>query len=438
MNRSAVRELRTRIIDNVGIKKRFSVISVESVRTAAARLLPAAERFLCELVSYPSLSGQEQEAMAFLENAFGDLNLDVERVALTDAIVSDPDYCSPIPGVKYDGRFNLRIARKGAGGGKTLLLNTHVDVVPPSPDMFAPWSPRLEHGNVFGRGACDAKGQIATVYLVLRILDELHVRPAGDIIAHLVVEEENGGNGSLAMIRRGERADACICMEPSELKILTSIRGAVWFKVLLQGKAGHSGQPGETQNALLMARDVIAVLENYHRRLLEESRGIPLFDAFDDATPLTFGRLEGGNWPATAPCEAVLEGVIGFLSNKSKEQVCLEIGQALTTCENDNIAHHADLSYTFRHDCSVIDPTEDLPQTLMNAVRSAGKTPEIAAANCSSDAWLYSNRLNIPTVQFGPGSLKACHSRHEYIGLDDILTAAEILTLFILDYCENK
>jgi acetylornithine deacetylase len=376
--------------------------------------------------------------MAFLENAFGDLNVDVERVALADALVSDPDYCSPIPDLEYDGRFNLRIARKGTGGGKTLLLNTHVDVVPPSPDMPEPWTPRLEHGNIFARGACDAKGQIATIFLVLKTLEALDAHPAGDVVAHLVVEEENGGNGSLAMVRRGEKADACICMEPSELKVVTSIRGAVWFKIHLHGRAGHSGQPGVAQNALLMARDVITALEDYHRQLLEGSRGIPLFNAFDDAVPLTFGRLEGGNWPATAPSDAVLEGVLGFLPNKSEAEVCREIAQAVAASGNGNPANHADLSFTFRHGCCTISPAEDLPKTLMNAVQSAGRTPEIAAANCSSDAWLYSNRLNIPTAQFGPGSLRVCHSRHEYVGLDDVLAAAEILTLFILDYCDGK
>lgn len=414
------------------------MVSVESVRTAASKLLPETKQFLCELITYPSLSGQEQGAMLFLERSLNDLTVDIEKVAMTDAIVSDPDYCSPIPNLKYDGRFNLRITRTGAGQGKALLLNTHVDVVPLSAGMSQPWSPRVEGGRVFGRGACDAKGQIATIYLVLRVLKELNLRLAGNVVSHLVLEEENGGNGSLAMVRRGEEADACVCMEPSECKVLTSIRGAVWFRLLLKGKAGHSGQPGETRNAILMARDAIAVLEGYHNRLLEESHGIALFDAHPNPIPLTFGRLEAGSWPATAPCEAILEGVLGLLPNKSKEQVCREMHHAFATCGNEDLASHLDLSFTFQHDCSVIDPAHDVPQRLMNAVKSVGLSPEIAAAACSSDAWLYRNYLGIPTVQFGPGSLKVCHSKDEYIDMADIQRAAETLTLFIVDYCGTK
>src|SRR5437870_3033248 len=80
----------------------------------------------------------------------------------------------------------------------------------------------------------------------------------GDLVAHIVVEEEKGGNGSLAMAGTGGKADGCVVLEASDGKLFTSSRGAVWFHLELQGKAGHSGQAGQTRSALLMARDAIA------------------------------------------------------------------------------------------------------------------------------------------------------------------------------------
>lgn len=411
--------------------------SVSSIKAAGSELLSETEKFLCDLVKFPSLSGQEEGAVLFLKEAFDRLSAEVEKVGLSDSIVSDPDYCNPIPDLKYEGRFNLRLARRGSGGGKTLLLNTHVDVVPPSGGMSEPWRPRIEQGKVFGRGACDAKGQIAAIYLALRILETLDVKLAGDVIVHLVVEEENGGNGSLTMIRRGEKADGCICLEPSECKVLTSIRGAVWFRLVLKGKAGHSGQPGETQSSLLMAREAMGILEKYHDELLEESRHLALFDAYPDPMPLTFGRLEAGSWPATTPGEAVLEGVLGLLPNRSKEQVCEEMRQALANCGDDYFAKNFSLSFTYRHDCCVVDPGQELPQKLLGAIKAHASSPEIGVATCSSDAWLYNNQLRIPTVQFGPGSLKVCHSKDEHIDMADIKKSAGILVLFITDYCGN-
>ena len=410
------------------------MIPAERIAAMTSELLPEAETFLCDLIRFPSTSSHETEAMEFLGRECGMPNVRVETVDLSDSLLSDPDYCSPIPGLKYDGRFNLRLVRKGTGGGRTLLLNTHVDVVPPSNDMAEPWTPRVEDGRVFGRGACDAKGQIATVFLVLRTLDALGVELRGDVVAHLVVEEENGGNGTLAMVRGGEKADACIVVEPSECRVLTSIRGAVWFKLRLTGKAGHSGAAGETRSALLMAREAMGILEAYHDRLLEESRNLPLYDVYPNPMPLTFGRLHAGDWPAMAPSLAVLEGVLGFLPNKTRDQVCSEMRRALIGGD-DFLAENVDLSFTYRHDCSVVDPGHELPQGILRAAREMGVSSEAGAATSSSDAWLYSNQLGIPAVHFGPGLLQVCHARSEHIDMADIGKAAGVLTAFILDYC---
>lgn len=375
--------------------------------------------------------------MLFLHEQLSQLKLDVEKVELSNAILDDPDYSDPVPGLQYDGRFNLRVARPGRGGGKTLLLNTHTDVVPPSEGMIDAYAGRAENGVVHGRGACDAKGQVATIFLVLKVLEALKVRLTGDVVAHLVVEEENGGNGTLAMTRRGERADGCIVMEPSDGKLFTSIRGAVWFRLVLTGKAGHSGQAGVTRSALLMARDAIGILERYHADLLDNSRGFELFDAHANPMPITFGRLYAGNWPASAPSEAVLEGVLGLLPNKRKEQVCQEMRQALVDGGGQALADHCKLTFMYRHDSSVVDPCHALPQTLLRAACDVGTQLGIAGMTASCDAWWYNNQLEIPTAVYGPGSLSVAHSKDECIQMSDIATAAEVLVQTIMDYCGN-
>jgi len=206
-------------------------------------LLPEAQRLLCELVAFPSTPGKEQEEMLFLCDRFGTLAVDVEKVELSDSILNDPDYSNPIDGLKYDGRFNLRVVRKGTGGGRSLLLNTHTDVVPPSEGMTDPWVGRVEDGVVFGRGACDAKGQVATLFLVLKALDALETELCGDVVVHLVVEEENGGNGSLAMARRGEQADGCIVLEPSGGKLFPEGRGTAAKQGYPEAHSSWRGMP---------------------------------------------------------------------------------------------------------------------------------------------------------------------------------------------------
>jgi acetylornithine deacetylase len=398
------------------------------------KLLPEAEKFLCEMIRFPSTPGQEHEVMLFAEQEFKKIaGVTVERVAMSDAIKNDPDYSTPVEGIKYDGRFNLRVVRKGSGGGKKLIFNAHTDVVPGSEGQSDPYKPRVSEGIVYGRGACDDKGQVATFYLLLKTLDVLGVKTAGDVVGHIVNEEENGGNGSLAMARTGEKADGCIVLEASEGKLFTSIRGAVWFKIIFHGKAGHSGQAAQTKSALLLARDAIAILEKFHAELLKASRGHPLFDPFPNPMPITFGKMVAGNWPAAAPSRAQLEGVLGLLPNTTKEQVMEGMRRALAG--DPNIAGNFELTFMYRHDSSVVDPAHPFPQAVLAAAKNADVPVEISAMTASCDAWFYNNQLGIPTVVYGPGTLKVAHSKDEQIPMKDIAASATLLANLVQNFC---
>ena len=408
----------------------------DPIRQTVEKLLPDAERFLADLIRIPSLPGQEHEVMLLCEREFSQLGVSVERIPLSDALKQDPDYSTPVPGITYDGRFNLRVVRPGTGGGRKLIINAHTDVVPPSEGQVDAFNPQVKDGVMFGRGACDDKGQVALFYLTLKVLDALGAKMPGDLVGHIVVEEENGGNGSLAMARTGEKADGCMVLEASGGKLFTSIRGAVWFRLVLHGKAGHSGQAGQTRSALLLARDAIAVLEAYHAELLAASWGFPLFDPYDNPMPITFGKLEAGNWPAAAPSRAVLEGVLGLLPNRTKEQVCAEMLEALEHGGDKLLPRNFELSFMYRHDCSVVDPDHALPQAILASAKQAELPLEVSAMTASCDAWFYNNQLDIPTVVFGAGTLKVAHSKEEQLALKDLADAAVLLSTFVRNYCQ--
>jgi acetylornithine deacetylase len=407
----------------------------ENIGKTVSSLLPEAERFLCDIIRFPSTPGQERSAMEYVSAAFSGIATSVEQIPISNSLRDDEDYSDPIPDLTYHGRFNLRVVYRGAGGGRSLLANTHLDVVPASRGQKQPFEPVVEGGIIRGRGACDAKGQVATLFLALMALREIGKPLGGDVIVHLVVEEEVGGNGTLAMIRRGEKADGAIVMEPTELNILPSVRGAVWFRVRCQGRAGHSGRPGDTVSALKMAREVMGILEAYHGNLLAQSKGIPLFDKFANPMPLTFGRLHAGDWPAASPDEAILEGVLGFLPNKTRSQIMDEMRAAIDNCGDEWLRQHTEIKFTYRHDAHVLDQGHPLVQQLLSCCREEGLPSEISAMTASCDSWLYNNRLGIPTVVFGPGSLGCAHSGWEEIEMEQIADAARTLVRFILNWC---
>lgn len=404
----------------------------QELSATVARLLPEAEAFLCTLIRFESVPGSEQDAMEFCARVFSLPGVAVERIPLSNAIKNDPDYSTPVPGIEYDGRCNLRVVRRGSGGGRKLILNAHADVVPASEGMGHAFSPRVENGIVYGRGACDDKGQVAVLWLLFKTLDALNITTAGDLVVHIVVEEENGGNGTLAMVRTGETADGCVVLEASEGKLFTSIRGAIWFRVEFHGTAGHSGQVAMTKSALLIARDAIAALEKFHADLLAGSRGLPLFDPYPNPMPLTFGKLHAGNWPAAAPSLAVLEGVLGFLPNKTKEQVMDGMRKVL----EETCAGGFDLSFLYRHDSSVIPADHAFPRTILSAAEAVGHPLEVDAMTASCDAWFYNNQLGIPTVVYGAGTLKVAHSKDEQIPMQEIGNAAEVLVRLAIDFSQ--
>lgn len=410
-------------------------IDKQAVLGTVDRLMPSTADFLAKLISFPSTSGKEHELMCWAEEAFRALGVEVTRVPLSDEIRDDEDYSSPIPNLRYQGRFNLRLRLPGSGAGKRLLLNTHTDVVPPSEGQENPFQAVRADGVVHGRGACDAKGQVATIYLLLATLAELDVGLAGDLIVHLVVEEENGGNGTLAMARAGEKADACIVMEPTAGKIYTSVRGAVWFRLLCEGKPGHSGRAGDTVSALLLARKAMDVLEQYHDQLLAASRGIPLFDKYDNPMPITFGRLIAGDWPATAPARATVEGVLGLLPNKTRYEVMDEIRHVLASSDDQRLSERVRVEFIYRHDSHVLDPRHPLAETLKQCCQSWDQPGEIDAMTASCDSWMYNNQLKIPTVVYGPGALSFAHSNEEQIALVQIADAGCVLTDFAVRWC---
>lgn len=390
---------------------------------------------LCDLISIPSVRGREGPAVREMHRRIQGVVDESELVPVPDEIQEDPDYSFRLEDFSYSDQPNLRIIKRGSGGGRSLIVNTHLDVVPPSPDQEKPFEGRLIDGTVYGRGACDCKGQAAMFYLALAALKEMGAGLRGDVIGHLVIEEECGGNGTLAFVRGEDRADAAIVLEPSELKILPSIRGAVWFTVNCYGRAGHSGQAGRTVSALKEAIRAIGILEGYHARLLKASRGHPLYDAYENPMPITFGTMQAGDWPAMAPREATFKGVMGFLPARTKEKVMEEMQDALRAEGGDWLAEHFDIEFMYRHDCNEVPADHPIVQTLEAACKESGREPEVGAMPASCDAWFYSNLIGVPAVVIGSGSLGVAHSSQEQIPVDGLVQGAEILARTIATWC---
>ena len=397
------------------------------------------QALLLDLLRFPSTRGQEGPAIRYLHDRMQPLTDECQLVPIDAALMQDPDYAFPLPGHTYRDTPNLECRIKGGGGGPTVLFNTHLDVVPASEGQVDAFDPRARDGVIYGRGACDAKGQAAMFYALARLVRERGWRPAGDLIFHFVVEEECGGNGTLAMVRRGVRADAAVVGEPSNLAVVPAVRGAVWFELRVFGRAGHSGNVAGRVSAVDKAIQAIRILQDYHDQLLAASRHLPLFDQFPDPMPLTVGQFQAGHWPSSVPSEAVLKGVLGFLPNKNRHQVMDEMRAALQQYGDEWLREHFQLSFPMLHsDGNRLPVDHPLVTALLAAARRQGLPEKVTALTGSADPWFYQNMAGIPTVIFGPGSIVHAHAKDEQVRLDDILTAAGVLADFVEDFCRAQ
>ena len=392
------------------------------------------EKFLLDLIAIPSTRGNEGPASRYVHQAMQRLVDHSELVPVPDSIMEDSDYAFPLPGFSYADTPNVECELKGAGSERRIVFNTHLDVVPPSEGQAQAFEPYMKDGIIYGRGACDAKGQAAALYALALLYQERGLRPLADLLFHFVIEEENGGNGSLAMVRRGVQADAAVVLEPSELVVIPAVRGAVWFELKVFGRAMHSGNVVGRISALDKAFEAIQIFKDYHDHLLAESRGMALFDVYPDPMPLTIGQCSAGNWPASVPAEATIKGLIGFLPNKDRLQVQEGLRQALCTQGDEWLREHFELTFPMlNNDGNILPEEHPLVQSLLEALDKNGVPKKVRAMTAACDAWRYQNQANIPTLVFGPGSLSVAHSREEHIHVDEILKSAEVL----FDFCQG-
>jgi len=405
--------------------------------------------FFSELMRFPSTPGNEQQAMEWLARRLRPLCDEVALVPFPEAFAEDPEFSDPIPGMRYEGRANLRAVLGGAGpaegapaagdrapGPRSLVINAHVDVVPPSEGQVAAFEPAVRDGALHGRGACDDKGQIAALYEALLTLREDGIRPAGRLVLHLVAEEENGGNGTLALVREaqrsGERAEGVLVMEPTGLAVATASRSSVWFRVRTRGQSGHVGSSAQRRSALAGAVAAMRAIERRHAALRDRSRGVAPFEGMENHLPLTFGVLHAGTWPASVPAEAVLEGVFAFLPNTDRGQVMAAIRECLAA-EEDLV--DAEVSFPFRHECHVTPPDAMIVQEALRAAEAAGIAPRLSVFPASNDAWLYATLLGIPVILFGAGRLEDAHASGERIALAEVDRASRMLRALIAAFC---
>lgn len=397
---------------------------------------------LQKLVQEGSVRGKESSAQAVVIEKCRELGMLLDIWEIGDSqLLNHPKFCSDRK--SFLGNPNVVAILRGKGGGKSLILNSHIDVVPEG-DLQNwqddPYSGVIRNGRLFGRGSSDMKGGTAALLLALEAIRANGIELKGDVIFESVIEEESGGAGTLATILRGYKADAAIIPEPTNMKFFPKQQGSMWFRIYVQGKSAHGGTRYEGISAIEKAMVVIEKL-----RRLEEQRNQkitdPLYENIKIPIPINIGKINSGDWPSSVPDLAVIEGRMGVAPNELMENAEREMEMALQELSEEDTwfcQHPPKIEWfggrwlpgnlTIEH--PLISVLSSSYETIMN------KKAVIEASPWGTDGGILSQVGQIPVIVFGPGVTEVAHDANEYIHLKDVQLAAEILALAILKWCE--
>ncbi|SEN69270.1 peptidase [Lihuaxuella thermophila] len=398
-------------------------------------------RLLQRMVQAPSTQGNEAAAQAIVAEKLSEMGLEVE-IWEPDGqeLQKHPYFYSPR--TEFKGSPNVVGVWKGTGGGRSIILNGHIDVVPEGDHEqwdHPPYSGKIIDGKMYGRGVTDMKGGNVSLLLAIESLVQLGIKLKGDVIFQSVVEEESGGAGTLAAVLKGYKADAALIPEPTHMRIFPKQQGSMWFRIWVKGRSAHGGTRYEGVSAIEKGMKVVE-----HIRALEEERNRritdPLYKNTPIPIPINIGVMEGGNWPSSVPDLVKLEGRMGVAPEEKMEDAKREMEEWLKMLGRLDpwFEEHPPVLEWFgaRWVPGSIDLEHELMNTLVNQYRSVlGQEPVIEASPWGTDGGLLTQVGETPSIVFGPGVTEMAHYPNEYIELDKVFEAAEIIALTLIHWC---
>jgi acetylornithine deacetylase len=391
---------------------------------------------VAELVRRPSLLGQEAEVQAYVADHLQSSGLDVDVWDLPAETLSKPN--AGDSGVPFPDRPNVTGRMKGAGGGRSLIINGHVDVVSPEPLAdwsYDPWIPTIVGDRMYGRGAFDMKSGDAINLFLPRVLRDLGIVLHGDLTIHSVIEEECTGNGALAA-SLVDRADAAVVTEPTGGSFTFAHVGVLWFRIRVSGMSWHAMQAWRGVNAITKSIPIMQALQRLDERLNENVH--PAFAGIEHPINLNIGVIQGGDWPSSVPGECELHCRVSCYPG----QTVAETRAAVEAAIEEAIApdpwfadHPIALSWDGFQSAGSVVYLEEPSVTMLGAWHESVFGSAMAPrAGTGINDMRYYNFVNVPAGCYGPAGANA-HAADEWLDLPSMVPTAKVLGAFVLNWC---
>ena len=405
----------------------MAIFSSADARRAVERGLDDSVKFLADLVGVPSLLGDEEPAQELVETRLRELGFDVESIVPDPALLAErPD--SGIPLMSYEGRRSL-VGTIGPDGGRSLVLNGHVDVVSAEPvDRWTkePFGAEISDGRMYGRGSCDMKGGVAAMLLGVEAALSAGPLP-GRLFYQSVIEEECGGNGALAAVLAGPQADAALIAEPTIGGMDVVAVGVIWARITLEADSRHASNADRGANPIEAAYPVIQALHGLEAELNADPE--PEVTELEQPYLLNVGALHAGDWASMTPGRATLDIRLGFPIHmepaEAQERLAGAVGAADPSAAVEFRGFRA-RGYSF-------DPNSPFVRLLGDCHEEVrGGRPRRDPSRATTDLRFFEGQA----VCYGPTG-ENLHGVDEWVDLESIADVATVISLLIRRWGET-
>jgi acetylornithine deacetylase len=299
--------------------------------------------------------------------------------------------------------FRYVVARRGGGG--SIVLNGHLDVVEPGEGWtFDPFGAELVDGNVYGRGASDAKGPFAALLFGA-------ARSGCDVTVVAATDEEVGGMSTLSSLVDGVTGDAVIVGEPTELNVAPASRGFSTFRLTAHGKHAHSGAAFEGENAIVKMARCVTALDALQSEL-DRRYPCALYEQLPLGHIINVGVIRGGEWTRSVPDLCTAAGTVGVIGGDDPDAIRTAVEDAVPAAEVEWLPMAL---------LPAITPSDH--PFVQRLVRAAGQ-PKVLPLLGASDFRFYMRYFGIPGTHFGPGSMRRGHGPDEFVEVEQVIAAA--------------